>query len=285
MALLTVALDESDPGALARHRWALASLPRTFRAVSEPDPDAVVVAGSRPDWVTAVAAAIQTGVRGVLISPSASGTPDEVRQLHQLALEHHTGIVIENAVLDPTWQQTAPTLREFLPHALLLHTVAVGAHDRQLSVAAMQQLSLVHSLTPDLTDACASRSETDAYAVSATGPGGAPIAIAGVVDVAGSGAIELDLVGSHEQWQVRFDASTLAAPTRVTRFAADGAHAWPEIYETADRIAWRHLAAQIDDNNPAAFTLEDLANVLASLAKLGLADEQENAAQAGSTQQ
>jgi hypothetical protein len=244
--MLTVALGaEAD-----RQRAVVASLPRHFRVVEGGSADVVCVGGH--GWEAAAGAAIEAGVRRVLVSPPATGDPEAVRSLAGMDAR----IVVESPVLDPAWQAAAPAMREALADAALIDLVAAGVPGGLVA-----QLALVLDLGAGLEPT--GRVETaGAYVLSGTA-GTSAVTLAGT---RGRPQLRLDLRGPETHWTVQFEPAAIAVPTRASCATPDGGRSEPAVFETARRAAWKHIAG----DGPVPYALADLADAL-SLASGGAA--------------
>jgi hypothetical protein len=265
MSPLTVMLDPADPAAAERHRVALATLPARLRIATEPGADVVAVSGRGPDWPAAAAAALSSGARGVLVARPGPADVDAVRRLHETASGTGAVVAVESPVLDPTWLAAVERLRAAVPAASLMDGLVVT--DRDLASALVQQLMLIGSVAGALEDIRGGSAGTTGYWISAS-VAGTPVNLAGVASPVRP-RLTVDVVSGHEQWKACFDPSALARPTSVARYDEHGAELRPEVYESADRAVWRHLAAALTEGVPLPYTLDDLAAHLEPLARVG----------------
>jgi hypothetical protein len=61
------------------------------------------------------------------------------------------------------------------------------------------------------------------------------------MSAAGQATLELNAVAPSRRWQVRFDDTTMARPTEITRYDETGADTMPLIYESGRRMTWQRL--------------------------------------------
>lgn len=238
----------------ARHRMVLASLPATFRFSEEGATDVVVVSGAWRDWVGSAEHLARAGTRGVLVARPQPADPSAVQHLAEVAASSGTLVAVESPAHDSAWVKAVPELRAAASEAVLLHGVV--ALDGPLSASVVAQIALVRALAPDVARIAGGGNDSGYWIAAKSG--GAAVSLSGVVCLAASGEISLDVVGPTEHWQVRFDERATAAPTRIARYHRGGGEVMPAVYERADRAVWRHLAAALEADEPMPYTLADL---------------------------
>jgi hypothetical protein len=249
----SVAFDGADAVASAQLRPVLASVPERFHVVDGPEADVVVVSAARGDWLDRLEAAIELGVRGVLI---ASPGPAAVERLRALShTQTPVGVAI-GYVAGRSWRQALPRVKADLPSAVLLDTVVTytGAGTSAL----LAQLATVRSLVGPVLSIQLVHGIQDLYAATAQ-VANLVVNLTGVASTCGSNTLRIDLVGPERRWRAQLNADALARPSEIVCFDASGAHAEPLVYESPHRAVLLELYAALSDGSSLSYTLEDLA--------------------------
>lgn len=237
MSTLTIAPYGSDaPTGFAP---TLASLPVTYSPPStgaRPDVAAVEGAG---DWVGTVTAALEEGVRSVVVSNPGIVPVAPARALLDLADELQASIEFaEPYAGDPVFDAHADELAAHLQAtAVLILTEKTKALTR--AGAIFGTLRTLRRLGVDATVATVSESRAS-FALTGTAEGKSFFASIAATAVVSSQRVQA--LGYMKTLDVLLHGSSDARPAEVVVTSMAGAIQLPTVYETPERAAWRRVA-------------------------------------------
>jgi hypothetical protein len=262
MSMWSVALPADDPQTAALHRAAVTSLPARLAVAENGTADRCVVSGRAANWLERAAAAITAGARALLISGPEPVPVDEARQLARRAADADVIVAVDSPyVCDPTFTSTLPRLHEDIADAAIIDSLvsaASTATTNALGGALLAQLAVVRRLLPTFDLAPAAAPSAGHYLFAGSG-GDRVVTLAGVrTPVSNEEGLQLDLVGVHRHWHIRFHTAAPARPTELTLHDAAGQQSIRPRYESAQRASWRALHQTLESGTPPAYTLDDL---------------------------
>jgi hypothetical protein len=244
-----------------------ASLPLSFAPAPAqgPAPDVIAVAG-HSGWTRRAADAIRSGARGVVVS---SPVPEDSDQLAAEASESGAAVVLDqrwagNAVLAGPRANVQGVIADALGDAVLMDSVAVAAPGTDPLQLLTEQLSAVLHSGIELRDVRMVQRSANGYTVAAVLPGGAPVALQGILTSSLPATASICVLTSTGRADIVLPDPAAAWPAEVRVVTAEGRRRFPTLYESAHRTSWSRVHSQISSGNPA----KDLAQFTAAMSLL-----------------
>jgi len=254
---------------------AAASLPQLFRPAagggeSGRPCDIRVVDASAPSWPGLLARALDTPVRGVLLSSPTVTDAAEVTALAARAERARCRVVVAMAFpYDATVRAGLSRLREEREPLSFIDSIATASGEggalaprSALGRAFLAQLAAVRTIIGPVPDLTMSQETDHAYSAAAARDG-VTVMLAGLVSSLPAPAVRVDLVGPRRRHTICLAGSS-AAPATFRSYGASGMTRPLPSYESGLRSAWRNLHAAVTGAEPVRFGLRELALDLAS---------------------
>jgi hypothetical protein len=241
----------------------LASLPVSYRSVTDAGSQLLVTMGSR-GWPARAAAALDDGCRAMLILNPADADPDDVERLADKAEADGRGILLSetfagNPIIPTLLASHVDTLMKF--SAVFLNTLAAAGTPADLILT---QLRVLRAL--GLTDVTIETSSAQPHSVIWAGHvGGRPATGGtGLYGIASTTAVpqaRLELQGHAADHMVEIalpDGGT-ARPAAAIMTDAHGSTTLPTQYENSHRATFRRIHAALTDGTPGGDELHGFA--------------------------
>ena len=247
---------------------AAASLPRLFRPEAPgAASDVRVVDGASPWWPRSLAQALDTPVRGILLTPPALAGAAEVTAVAGQAERTGRPVVVampfayDAAVRDGLSRIGA----EGEPLGFIDSIALVpddSARSSALGSALLAQLAAVRTVAGPVTGLTMNYDTDRAYSAAAV-TGEVTVTLAGLVSSVGPPSLRVDLVGARHR-HIACLTGRYAASATFRSYGQAGTSRPPVSYESGLRTAWRNLHAAVTSAQPVRFGLRELALDLAS---------------------
>jgi hypothetical protein len=249
------ATDADQSGAIGQ---VIASLPVSLHPATA-DPDLVGVNGAQ-GWSAAALAAVESGVRGlVIINP----VDEDAATLREKADAAGVPIVVDGVwTYNPAVARSADAFRAADDAEALLEVRADVPSTSDLERALLGQLALVRALASPVVDLTVVRWNEHGYDVLASLTSGARASLAAIVTDALPHAVHVRSLKTTTAVELTVPAPASAAPGKAVVSGPDGATLLVTAYESAHRAAWRHLHELVQ----AKRSCEDLAHFAADTA-------------------
>lgn len=246
---------------------AAASLPRLFRpGTPGAQSDVRVVHAASPSWPQALGQALDTAVRGILLTtPTLADAAAVAAVAGQAERTHRPVVVAMPFAYDAAIRDGLSRIGAEGEPLSFIDSVATVPDDSDrssaLGAALLAQLAAVRT-TAGLVQGLTMNYDTGrAYSAVAV-TGGITVTLAGLVSAAGPPSLRMDMVGARHRHTVCL-TGPYAAPATFRSHGRAGTSRPPLSYESGLRSAWRNLHAAVTSAQPVRFGLRELALDLA----------------------
>jgi hypothetical protein len=237
----------------------IASLPVSLHPASDGQADVAAISGTGA-WTDTALEALASGTHGLLIiHPS----PGDVAGLAARAKAAQVPVVI-----DTTWAYN-PAVAAAAEHFAarydtdsLLEARVNAPADSDLDQVLLAQLALVRAAVAPVVNLTYARRNRHGYDALADLAGGARASLSAILTDSVRKSATLRIITPRTAVTLTVPGPETAAPGTVTVSGPEGATLLTTSYETAHRVAWRHLHRLVETRTPS----DDLAGFAADLA-------------------
>lgn len=225
----------------------LASLPISFSPASgEQRPEVLAIAGNG-DWAARAAAAIGDGIRSIVVSAPATTSTSELAALIELASDRSARVELaEPYAGDPVFEKHGDQLRAHVQTlSALVVTESAPRLDQPDAVLRVLRTLRALGLEPELASVDGSPTGASIQAAA-----GRLIVEANVARSAAAVGQRIQGLGFSRTLDIRLHGAQNARPATVVVATMAGENRLSTVYETAERAAWRRIAADSGGGEP-----------------------------------
>jgi hypothetical protein len=237
-----------------------ASLPMSLTE----DPDKaqlLAVDGQLPSWLDTLAAAIRSGIAGVLVArPVAGPSAHDIRAVADAATDAGTTVIVETAwASNPAVPQLAGTVARKIPAIRLIDSLVQmpGDSSGQRADVLLDHLTLLRAMTGPLDAVHFATYGTNGYTVNG-GQQATAVTISAVRSTPRQSAVRMTAYSATAEAHLVVPTGDTAAPAAAWIVDQAGETVQPTRYESASRASWRRLydAAAEHSGEPAPDLLD-----------------------------
>jgi hypothetical protein len=229
----------------------------------------IAIDGSESGWPDAATDALASLPRGILIvRPSASAASSvQVRELHRLATDGNTPVLVTTSWAHPAVTRFASRLRASVTGPVLIDSVAVvePQDPRPDRDVLLDQLALLRLLGTPVTEVIFASGGPNGYTLNGRAQQ-AEVALSAVRSATAQPEVRVDLYTPAGDGHLEVSHDGTARPARARVIDRDGDSVLPTEYESAARAAWRRL---LETREP----VSDLGDLAADLAVVAAGTE------------